>query len=163
MNTTFERKTMKEEWLTPRFIIDALAPFDLDPCASVIQPWPTAKVAYTINDNGLSKPWQGFVWCNPPYGNQTKQWLGRMAEHNNGIALTFARTETRMFFECVWPKALAIYFIRGRLSFCDTKGNSGNNSAGAPSCLIAYGPEAYGRLVKQTTIPGWFVSQIKPT
>jgi hypothetical protein len=150
MNTSFERDAQKDEWLTPKFIIDALAPFDLDPCASVVQPWPTATRTFTRLDNGLLKPWGNsmiplFVWLNPPYGNQTQKWFKRMAEHNHGIALTFARTETRMFFESVWPKARAILFIKGRLSFCDTAGKPGG-TAGAPSVLIAYGDEAARRL-----------------
>ena len=145
MNVAFERDAQKEEWLTPRGVIDALAPFDLDPCASVIQPWPTAAKKYTIEDNGLIKPWSGMVWCNPPYGTQTQKWFRRLAEHGNGIALTFARTETRMFFDSVWSRATALLFLKGRLSFCDTTGKPGG-TAGAPSVLIAYGDEAARRL-----------------
>jgi DNA N-6-adenine-methyltransferase (Dam) len=162
MNTAFERDAQKEEWLTPRHIIEALAPFDLDPCASVIQPWPTAAKTYTIHDNGLIKEWKGFVWCNPPYGNQTQHWFKRLAEHGNGIALTFARTETRMFFDCVWKKADAILFLKGRLSFCDTAGKAGG-TAGAPSVLIAYGATAVHRLkqaVELDLLEGQFI-QIK--
>ena len=62
---------MKDEWLTPPEIIDALggpASFDLDPCAPVTRPWPTAKEHFTIIDNGLTKPWRGRIWFNPPYG-----------------------------------------------------------------------------------------------
>ena len=88
----------KDEWLTPPEIIKALGEFDLDPCAPVKRPWPTAEKHYTIQDNGLLKPWQGRVWCNPPY-NDAAKWLARCAEHGNAIALVFARTETKMFFE----------------------------------------------------------------
>jgi hypothetical protein len=149
MNTAFERSRQKDEWLTPRFILDALGPFDIDPCASIVRPWPVAAVHFTIRDDGLLKEWRGgersFVFCNPPYGTQTRRWMRRMAEHNNGIALTFARTETRMFFESVWPKASAVYFLKGRLSFCDTSGRT-CGPAGAPSVLIGYGAEANWRL-----------------
>ena len=148
MNTSFEKSAGRDEWLTPRHLIEALAPFDLDPCASIIQPWPTAVKTYTIHDNGLLKPWPktDFVFMNPPYGTQTQKWMRRMAEHNNGIALTFARTETRMFFDSVWGKASALLFLKGRLSFCDTAGSPGG-TAGAPSVLIAYGQEARNRLL----------------
>ena len=57
-----------DEWLTPPYIINALAPFDLDPCAPVIRPWATARRHLTIEDDGLAHPWTGFVWCNPPFG-----------------------------------------------------------------------------------------------
>jgi len=36
---------MKDEWLTPPDIIKALGPFDLDPCAPIVRPWPTAAFA----------------------------------------------------------------------------------------------------------------------
>lgn len=145
MNTTFERSAGKEEWLTPRFIIDALGPFDLDPCASKVRPWSTAHSHLTVEDNGLIRAWRGFVWCNPPYGRETIKWLRRMCEHDNGIALTFARTETKMFAECVWVGADAVFFLFGRLSFCDTNGKC-IGVAGAPSVLIAYGATAVHRL-----------------
>lgn len=35
----------------------------------------------------------------------------------NAMALIFARTETRMFFDHVWPKAQAVLFLEGRLYF----------------------------------------------
>jgi hypothetical protein len=117
VNTSFERGDQKEEWLTPKPIIDALGPFDLDPCASVVRPWEIATTHYTIEDNGLLKPWNGFVWCNPPYGQETKKWFRRMLQHGNGIALTFARVETKMFFESVWGGATAVLFLQGRISF----------------------------------------------
>ncbi len=55
-----------DDWITPQNILAALGPFDLDPCASITQPWPTAKRQYTISDNGLMLPWDGRVWLNPP-------------------------------------------------------------------------------------------------
>ena len=42
-------------------------------------------------------------------------WLRRMAQHNDGIALTFARTETALFHETVWERANAVFFFAGRL------------------------------------------------
>lgn len=142
MDISFERVSNgKDEWLTPPEIIKALGEFDLDPCAPIIRPWDTANKHYTIKDNGLIQPWFGRVWCNPPYGRETGNWLKKMSEHNNGIALIFARTETENFFRYIWPKAQAIMFLRRRLIFHHVNGTKPNNSAGAPSCLIAYGSE----------------------
>lgn len=146
MNTAFERTISKEEWLTPKHIIDALSPFQLDPCASEKRPWETAKHYFTEKDNGLLKSWFGLVWCNPPYGPKTGQWLEKLKNHGNGIALIFARTETKMFFSEIWEKADCAMFLKGRLIFCDTNGKPAANSAGAPSVLVGYGPEAFSRL-----------------
>lgn len=132
-------RTGKDEWLTPPAILQALGPFDLDPCAAVDRPWPTARHHFTIQDDGLSKAWQGRVWLNPPYGSQTGKWLDRLADHGNGVALIFARTDTRMFFAYVWGRAQAVHFLRGRLTFWNVDGTPAAHSGGAPSCLVAYG------------------------
>ncbi len=108
---------LKDEWITPPEIIKALGKFDLDPCAPIYPPWPTAINNYTIIDNGLLRDWVGRIWLNPPYGKYTKYWLEKMAMHNNGITLIFARTETAMFFDYIWNYATAILFIKGRLFF----------------------------------------------
>lgn len=128
----------KEEWLTPPEIISALGEFDLDPCAPICRPWDMAKNHYTKLDDGLSKEWFGRVWCNPPYGKETFKWLSKLARHGNGIALVFARTETKGFHSEIWNKADAIFFFEGRLKFHHVDGTKGD-CANAPSCLVAFG------------------------
>jgi hypothetical protein len=127
-----------DEWLTPKYITDALGQFDLDPCSPIVRPWDTATHHLNQNDNGLVAPWFGRVWCNPPYGTETFKWMNKLATHGDGIALIFARTETIGFHEEIWNKADAIFFFRGRLKFCYVDGSSGD-CANAPSCLVAYG------------------------
>lgn len=146
----------KDEWLTPPEILKKLGSFDLDPCAPVNRPWDTAEKHFTINDNGLSKEWVGRVWCNPPYGKFTGQWLNKLSEHGNGIALIFARTETKLFFDYVWYNADAILFIEGRLYFHHVCGQRAKANSGAPSVLIAYGVENVQRL-ENSGIPGKFL------
>jgi hypothetical protein len=126
-------------WLTPPEIIQAIGPFDLDPCACASSPWASADVLYT--EGGLDREWFGRVWLNPPYGPQLGKWLGKLAKHGNGIAIAFARTETRAFFDHVWPKATGLLFIRGRLHFHHADGTRAKANAGGPSVLIAYGEE----------------------
>lgn len=137
---------MKDEWLTPPAILEALGPFDLDPCAPITPPWPIAAQAFTVRDDGLSRPWHGFVWCNPPYGRHTGAWLAKLAAHGNGLALIFARTETEDFVNQVWSKADAVMFLHGRLYFHHVDGRRADANSGAPSCLVAYGREAVARL-----------------
>jgi hypothetical protein len=157
LNVSFERAaTGKDEWLTPPDIIRALGDFDLDPCAPVIRPWEMAKIHYTIQDDGLSKPWHGRVWCNPPYGSETGKWLKKMSEHGNGVALIFARTETGNFFQYIWPCASGIMFLRGRLVFHHADGAKPSNSAGAPSCLIAYGNHN-AKVLRESGLNGKFL------
>lgn len=151
-------------WLTPPFILNALGPFDLDPCAAPDpRPWPTAAVHWGHEDNALQRPWAGRVWLNPPYGPKTSiaPWLRRMAEHGHGTALIFARTETVIFFETVWDRASAILFLRGRLCFYRKDGtlpraDTGGGNAGAPSVLVAYGDGDANRL-QRSGLDGQFI------
>ena len=152
-----DRDNGKEEWLTPPEIVRACGHFDLDPCAPIKRPWDTAKKHYTIEDNGLTKPWEGYVWCNPPYGPKTGEWLARCAEHNNCMALVFARTETAAFQKHVWPKARALYFLKGRVSFYHVDGRQGG-TAGAPSVLIAYGQHAQNILRGLSELAGHYIA-----
>jgi hypothetical protein len=128
-----------DEWLTPPAIIKSLGIFDLDPCSPIVRPWDTANNHYNINDNGLLLPWIGRIWLNPPYGKAMINWLHKMSEHDNGIALTFARTETQAFQNFVFPSAMSILFIKGRLTFFTVEGKPAAANGGAPSVLIAYG------------------------
>lgn len=147
---------LKDEWLTPPDLLAKLPDFDLDPCAPIERPWDTAAKHYTIRDDGLSLPWFGRVWCNPPYGLAAAKWLKRLAAHGNGIALIFARTETRMFFEHVWEQASALLFIRGRLHFYHSNGTRASANSGAPSALVAYGNEMAGAL-RECGVDGAFI------
>lgn len=144
-------KTVAETdvWLTPPYILEPLGDFDLDPCSPINRPWNTAKKHYTIEDDGLAQPWEGRVWMNPPYGPPMPKWLKKMADHpGGGIAMTFARTETKAFHEYVWDKADAILFLKGRIKFHRIDGIASKKDPGAPSVLIAYGKENVTALEK---------------
>lgn len=128
-----------DEWLTPPEVLKPLGQFDLDPCSPVNRPWPTAAQHFHILDDGLAQQWNGRVWCNPPFGREAIKWMRRMAKHGNGIALIPARTETEMFYECVWGAADAVLFIKGRPHFHYVDGRRAPFNSGAPICLVAYG------------------------
>jgi hypothetical protein len=170
-------RMLKDEWLTPPEIIEALGgadSFDLDPCAPIERKWPMARRHYTIVDNGLIKPWHGRVWLNPPYGGPeiVGPWMQRMVEHGTGTALIFARTETELFFSCVWRAATAVFFFEGRLFFyvsCDTEFKRKDKpsiwakaferapaNGGAPSCLVAYG-ERDAEILRNCGLAGQYV------
>lgn len=140
-NKNFNSNTEnKEEWLTPPEIVKALGVFDLDPCSPTPdkRPWDTAKMHYSIWDDGLKQNWGDCrVFLNPPYGRETFKWMAKLAEHGNGIALIFARTETIGFYEQIWQKAHSVFFFKGRLRFYHVDGTQGG-TANAPSCLVSY-------------------------
>jgi hypothetical protein len=127
-----------DEWLTPPPIIKALGMFDLDPCSPINRPWDTAKTHYSKKDNGLIKPWFGRVWCNPPYGNYTFEWIQKLSEHSGGgVGLIAARTETKGFQYYVFQRAHSLFFFKGRVNFYTVAGDNPGRS-NFPSALISY-------------------------
>lgn len=146
-------------WLTPPEIIAELGgpdSFDLDPCGGPFRgPFRTARrmLPFAFYD-GLAVPWAGRVWLNPPYTTgEIGDWLGRLADHGQGTALIFARTETEAFQRQVFERASGLLFLAGRLHFHHGDGTRAKANAGAPSVLCAYGPDDLDRLAA-SGLPG---------
>lgn len=134
-NPNHEGKT--NTWLTPLWIIKALGEFDLDPCA-----FPghiTAKTRWhgPPLKCGLENDWFGRVWLNPPYGRNIGKWLKKMDQHKNGIALVFARTDTKWFHDV---KPDFRFFLKGRIKFLNSNFEESTN-AGHGSVLLVWGKD----------------------
>ena len=150
--------------LTPHWVVDALGPFDLDPCAADPRPWDCAKVNYTEAQDGLSQPWHGRVWLNPPFDRyKVGAWIERLYKHGNGIALLHARTEAGWFQPC-W-KADALLFLRRRLHFCQQDGTPHLANSGAPLVLVAFGRDNADRLITcelvGAYVAGRYITQVR--
>lgn len=136
---TLPNNGMTNDWITPPHIVKALGKFDLDPCFHPLQFYRTATRGICLPIDGLSEPWDGRVWLNPPYGASLKAWIGKLAKHGNGVALVPARTEVESWFwPFIWEAADAVLFLRGRLYFHRPDGSTAGN-AGHGSVLAAYG------------------------
>lgn len=127
------------EWYTPPEVFSALGiTFDLDPASPPGGlPWVPAARHLSAADDGLTAPWRGRVWLNPPYARDVERWLTRLADHGDGIALVFNRSDTQ-WWQNVVPRASAVCFVERRLRFIRADGQRGG-SAGAPSILLAFG------------------------
>ena len=135
-----------EEWYTPSRIIDrvilTLGAVDLDPCCNPGEPNVPASKHYREEDDGLSHPWGGRVFMNPPYGSALPRWVKQLvAEYEAGrvseaVALIPARPDTR------WFRALREFprcFIWGRLKF-----SGGEKVATFPSMAVYLGNNLEG-------------------
>lgn len=81
------------------------------------------------------------VWVNPPYGSQTPVWMRKFAEHRDGVALVFARTDVRWFQDYL-ADADVICFISSRVKFFRGNTTDRADSPGAGSMLVGYGQKA---------------------
>lgn len=87
-----------DDCYTPRWVFDAMGlSFDLDVAAPIGGPWHVpCKRYYTAADDGLSQPWDGLVWCNPPYSNYSP-WAERFAGHDRAALMGIFLPEVRWF------------------------------------------------------------------
>lgn len=128
-----------DEWYTPIEFVNALGHFDTDPCVPVDNKQVTADLMYNKNDNGLVHEWVGRVWLNPPYSSPLiQEFMKKMAEHNNGIALLMPKFGSVMFRELVYPKCDGIFILKKRIKFYDYKWVQ-QKSPVSTSILVAYG------------------------
>lgn len=128
------------EHYTPAAIVDAvidvLGEIDLDPCSnSKDTPNVPALYHYTVEDDGLSLPWVGKVYMNPPYGRSIGEWVNKLTESldtgvTEAIALVPARVDTQ-WWNALTARYSMVCFISGRLTFI---GNE--DAAPFPSAVV---------------------------
>ncbi len=128
MSTYLEAATSSksDEWPTPAWLVDALAdefgPFDLDPAATAGNA--KAPAWYIAADDGLSLPWSGRVWLNPPYGKVIGQWMAKAASETVSgraelvVTLVPAKVDTRWWRDAIAAASL-VRIWPGRISFGD--------------------------------------------
>lgn len=130
------RVSLNTTWVTPKWIFDWVGRFDLDPATFDGHPWPCAdENRFT---DGLSTPWHGRVFLNPPYeSRQIEPFMERMASHANGVAVVACRVDTNWFQRYVFGAARHVFFPRGRINFCTSDGREMRGVA-FPSCVAFY-------------------------
>ena len=113
-------KSQSVEWATPEALFSELNAefgFTLDACASP----ENAKVDNYLSWSPLTQPWNGVVWCNPPYGRRLGEWLAKAVEAAGEgatvVILLPANTDTAWWHDYVIAHAAEIRFVRGRLKF----------------------------------------------
>ena len=136
-----------DEWYTPASFFQFVLPcvmFDVDVCSpGAAKCAVPARRHITAEEDGLRTPWEGFAWCNPPYSN-TLPWARRMAEHDHGMMITFARTDTE-WGQLLLRHASWVLFLRKRIRFVRPDGTSpGSPGAGSMLCSFGWSPFMLG-------------------
>lgn len=140
--TVEQTQSTTDDVYTPRWIFDRLAiTFDLDvaaPPGGV--PWIPAARQYTMADDGLTSPWEGRVWMNPPY-SEPGPWVDRWLAHGNGIAIVC--TSKAMWYGRLWDSEAVLHTPRdpgsNQLKF--VKNGVRNHGIYMPVVMAALGDE----------------------
>ena len=133
------------DWYTPPEIVEAVRELfgiiDLDPCSNSHEaPNVPALVHFTREDDGLSRPWFGRVYLNPPYGKGIGPWIEKVREEHEAGRVTAAVVLVKAATDTRWFRVLSERYPRcevaGRLKFSGCK-----NPAPFPSVLFYLGDE----------------------
>jgi phage N-6-adenine-methyltransferase len=162
----FTDSDVGDQWGTPSWLweplADALGGFDLDPAAGC-EPEHIAAERYTVEDDGLTTPWFGDVWVNPPYGRpHNRPWAERIAgqatrnEVDTVTALVPASVGTNWWQDnyagADWYTVVDGRVDGGnaRVTFLDG-GEAADNNASFGSLLLSFGEfsEAYFRALDE--------------
>jgi hypothetical protein len=106
--------TKGELW---RPLADRIGGFDLDPAAGC-EPTPIADERYTEADDGLTSPWFGTVWLNPPFSEKTPWYRRLVNQYKNGEvdrAVALATVDpSAQWFHNWFSTADVLCFLEGR-------------------------------------------------
>lgn len=155
------------EWFTPSEYIEAaravMGSIDTDPAScieanKVVQ----AGTFYTVAEDGLSLPWRGNVFCNPPYN---MPWIQRfidkaIAEYGAGnvgqaIVLTNNSTDTGWFHSLL--SRCPVCLTRGRVRFWGADGDTLATRQG--QAIFYLGPRAEA-FTKEFSVFGAVVARV---
>lgn len=130
------------DYYTPQWVIDAarvvMGGIDLDPAScEAANTWIMANRYYTADQDGLSLPWYGRIWLNPPYSftngkSNQDAWSYRLVTEyrsgtvSEGMLLVKAALGYK-WFEGLWDN-WPVCFVRERLSFVMPNGSDDGQS-----------------------------------
>ena len=129
-------------WFTPLEIIDKLGRFDLDPCSMSFRPFTIAErtIEHDKGECGLSIPWTGRLFINPPYGREMEAFVDKfIKEKPAGVMLIFARMGNKSVQKLIQHGAYFL-MLRKRIKFISRDGVQ-RHPAGADSCIISWNRE----------------------
>lgn len=144
-----ERESSSDAWFTPAWIFDGLGlRFDLDVCAPTCGPLHVPCDAwYDESADGLTQPWHGLIWCNPPYSDPAP-WCDRYARHPDGIILVRSDLSTGGPYRA-FTASQAMYVAARRIQFVNgTDGASATSSVNFSSVLLARGERCVDALIR---------------
>ncbi len=136
------------EWYTPAYVFKSLGcHFDMDVAHPVIGKYCNVPTLYKLTEKGLESDWVGFVWMNPPFGNQKCKylWIDKFISHGNGIALFPDRTSTT-WWQHLAKESDCHLQVSGKIKFVNEFGVVGESPSNGTT-LFAIGGRAKNALL----------------
>lgn len=111
-----------DSWCTPKWLAEALGPFDLDPCSNT-----ASHIAATVRcatdgschaADGLAIRWAapGSVFVNPPYSN-VGPWAARLAAHDGPWVALLKLDPTTRWWSTLMSVSPQVAPFRKRIKF----------------------------------------------
>lgn len=146
------RSSGNNEWNTPVSYLEAarrvLGGIDLDPATNAEAQMRVQATRYhTAEDDGLTHPWHGRLWLNPPYAQPAvEDFVSKLVESyehgdvTGAVLLVNNATDTTWWHRAAETSA-AICFTRGRIRFERPFGASGSPLQG--QCFFYFGADVH--------------------
>ena len=117
----------KDEWYTPKKVVDFFGPFEYDPCTTKERAdYLSIKNYDTINTNGLTKDWTKYkkIWVNPPFTRKfefLRKAVQSLEDMSGDSEICFLfpidSMATKAFHEIISGTNYELYIPDGRIRF----------------------------------------------
>lgn len=145
-NVIATKWTGDAESYTPGMYIEkareVMGSIDTDPASNELaQETVKAGVYYTVDDDGLDKPWDGRIFLNPPYNSGViDKFIHKLIEElddtKQAILLTNNNTDTK-WFKLAAENCALLCFTTGRINFYKEDGSKTSPTNG--QCFFYFG------------------------
>lgn len=144
-----------DSWRTPAVIVEAAraalgGAIDLDPASSLrAQETVRAERYFTAEDDGLSRPWSGAVFLNPPFCKEVVcRFVDKLLKHVqsgevSGAVLLVNAATSAGWFQRAMREAAAVCFLSRRVRFLGVDGGRSSPTCGQAVFYFGGEPGAF--------------------
>jgi hypothetical protein len=145
------------EWHTPQEILapvrQVLGEIDLDPAScAMAQTRVQARTYYTLADDGLTHPWHGTIFLNPPYKHaEVTRFIAKLfqeldAGHTTEAILVVNNVTQTDWFQAVATRAEAVCFPDGKIPFLHATKDGLHPCSGQAICYFGPHVARFGQI-----------------
>jgi hypothetical protein len=145
------------EWHTPDEILtpvrQVLGAIDLDPASCEMgQARVQARTYYTLADDGLTHPWHGKIFLNPPYKHaEVTRFIAKLfqeldAGHTTDAILVVNNVTQTDWFQAVATRAAAVCFPDGKIPFLHATKDGLHPCSGQAICYFGPHVARFGQI-----------------